>query len=117
MVTIATDRLSKLTNDLERAVDLTKKIFSTAPDMIPAKLEAFVFLPKEKINDELLKVLSATPDEMQDAICSIIEHTVADFERTIAHMEASIAARQQPTDLPRRGPRPFKQFKPRRGEW
>jgi len=115
---IPADRISKLTADLERSVDLAKKVFATAPDMIPTKLEAFVFLPKEHVSSKLVEVISAAPEEMQETICGILEQTAAIFERTVVDMESRIIARQQPSDMPRReGPRPFKQFKQRRGEW
>jgi hypothetical protein len=118
MLKISADRISKLTADLERSVDLAKKIFAKAPDMIPTRLEAFVFLPKEQVSSKLVEVISTAPEEMQETVCGILEQTAVAFERTVADMESRIQARQQPSDMPRReGSRPFKQFKQRRGEW
>jgi hypothetical protein len=115
---VTSNRLAKLTKDLECAVDMTKRIFAIAPDIIPSSLEAFVFLPQDKVSDQLLKVINDASEDKKESICNALEQAAVQFQATVTDMENRIKARQQPSDLPRReSARPFKQFKQRKSEW
>lgn len=115
---VAPARMLKLISDLKKAIEITKRVFSTAPDIIPSHLEAFVFLPPEQVGEELDRMLKAAPEKARDEVCHMLEQSVAVFEATVTEMENRIKARQQPADVPRReGPRVFKQFKQRKAEW
>lgn len=115
---VTRDRLDILAKDLEKAVDATKKVFAIAPDIIPSILDEFVYLPKERVKENLLGFFNKVSEDKQENICHALESAVSGFMAIVVDMEDRIKARQQPADLPRReGPKPFKQFRQRKGEW
>jgi hypothetical protein len=115
---VAEDRLSNLITKLQAAIEAAKKVFNIAPDIIPSSLEMFVFLATDQVKDTLTSIFNSAPDNKHSEMCNTLERAITDFVAIVDEMETKIKIRQQPKDLPRRdGPRTFKQFRPRKGDW
>jgi hypothetical protein len=113
-----TYNLTELTKGMAEVVDLTLKIYSVAPDIIPSILEPFVFLPKDQIWDKLHDYIYSFEESKRHAVSHNLESAVGTFKKLVLDYEERIKSRQQPVDVPRReGSRPIKQFKTRKSEW
>lgn len=108
--------IDALVKQLEDCTDIVKRIFHTAPALVPDQLSQFVFVPKERVRESLNGALALTEDK--ESFLEGLQAVVNMFKSMVKVMDEKIAERQQPIDLPRReGYKKINQFKKRRGEW